>query len=433
MNKDPLKDLFQEAFDKEHIPFDPAAWDQMNLLLNQQVRRRFLWIGFGGMGGFTLLTLLTFLFFTGTSAIYQPRGSAFTVSETPKTPASSSQPFHEPEGSKQTSRPTGSEDATTLTPKSSSSLDIASRPNTQSNIDSTEPNQLLASNTAGSVSAEGTPAANTASVGNNSADALTPPVQTADTTARTTAELPSPWNIPPDVLSSFSSRRDINPINRIVWEGTPNPAGTFESRTLESPPSLRNTSQFYLRVGLSRNFMLNTGQVGGIGYERQLAEHFLVSAELNLTRDHTYFNYTQTRTVHGFDQYNRALRIWASEMIHTELPILLRLRWNRMTLGSGITLGRLWSSQVTEESLDLSEVSTAHKQPVGEQTDMGYVNWSELRALQIALPIDFQYQLDERYGMGVRYQYGLKDAFTITQMTDRLNRLEFYLKISLNP
>lgn len=433
MNKDPLKDLFQEAFDKEHIPFDPAAWDQMNLLLNQQVRRRFLWIGFGGMGGFTLLTLLIFLVFTGTSAIYQPRGSAFTASKASIAPPPTAQPSEALDAAELAPRQTSNERESTQTPTSSSRLDIASTPNTQTNIDATEPKQLLASNTPGSASVEGTPAANTASTSETSVDAFTPHVQTADTTSRSTSELPSPWNIPPVVLSSFSSRRDITPINRIVWEGTPNPAGTFESRTLESPPSLRNTSQFYLRVGLSRNFMLNTGQVGGIGYERQLAEHFLVSAELNLTRDHTYFNYTQTRTVHGFDQYNRALRIWTSEMIHTELPILLRFRWNRMTLGSGITLGRLWSSQVIEETLELNEVSTAHKQPVGEQTDMGYVNWSELRALQIALPIDFQYQLDERYGLGVRYQYGLKDAFTITQMTDRLNRLEFYLKISLNP
>lgn len=430
MTNDPLKDLFQEAFAKEDIPFDPAAWNQMNALLNQQQRRRFLWIGLGGSGGFTLLTILILFFFNENATIYEPRGDAYKGSETSSTAPSTPEPVQSLSPAQQTAEWIENEESETAS-FSGALLNegLTSSTNKASNNDLTESTQSTASNTP-----DATPDQNQSRALASEApeDAAMPPAQTADTTSLTTAELPTPWNIPPDVFSSLFSRRDINPINRIVWQAPADPTGTFEDRTLESPAEPQVPSQFYLRIGLSRNFMLKTGQVGGIGYERQLAEHVLLNAELNLTRDYTYFNYVQQRTDHGFDQYNVALRIWASEMIHAELPLMLRFRWNRLTVGSGFTFGLLWSTEVIEESLETSKLSSAHKQPVGDQTSVGYVNWSAARSPQIAVPIDIQYQLDERYAIGGRFQYGLRDAFGVTQITERLHRIECYLKMNLN-
>ena len=41
MSQDNLKDIFNEAFAAESIPFDNAAWQEMNKLLIAQRRRKF--------------------------------------------------------------------------------------------------------------------------------------------------------------------------------------------------------------------------------------------------------------------------------------------------------------------------------------------------------------------------------------------------------
>ena len=73
MSQDNLKDIFNDAFAAESIPFDNAAWQEMNKLLIAQRRRKLL---FGWLSGSALALAILgglYLFLPNAEAFYIPR------------------------------------------------------------------------------------------------------------------------------------------------------------------------------------------------------------------------------------------------------------------------------------------------------------------------------------------------------------------------
>jgi hypothetical protein len=413
MKKDPLKDLFTETFANEEIVFNHAAWDAMNNLLHRNQRQRFLWIAITSFGSFGAICLMLLVFFQPFNKVYEPRNEAsMRFSSLSIDIENKSLESLNKSNSHVLKR--GGENNTTL-------QYAEQQTDFKSNHQKVKP--VIAESSGDDIIV----------------NPQTVVRQKSDDHNKVSPELmnPSFGELATTLAANYdgmkATRYAINKIDKIEWKPANRTGFNPENRVFTAPLDLSLESTFYIRLGGSKNFMIGTGQIGGLGYQKQIAPHILINAELNIARDYTYFNLVQTRIAYGFDQYRSALRIWANEMIHIENPLLIRFRYNRLSAATGLTLGLIWTSNVIEESLPANEVDPEHKRPVGNQESLGYVNWSEIRALQLALPLDVQYQLDERYFIGTRIQYGLRDAFTITPEMNRLNRFEFYFKMNLNP
>lgn len=408
MKNDPLKDLFNETFANEEIVFNEAAWQAMNGLLNKSHYRRFMWIAISGTFSFGAVCLLVMLLFNSSSKIYQPRKNAFQFSSA----LSAENNISDAKTGTSVPELVSAENiafSTLSTVKNERSEPITK---THSTLSKPEEQSGKTHSETGLKTTEGQA------------------VTTLQTESLPYGQLNS--NPLEDDIAFEEQRIALEKLDKMKTKSWDTAAFSPEARPALPPYLLNYESGFYIRIGASRNFMLGTGQIGGLGYQKQIADHLFLNAEIIAARDYTYFNLIQEQVIYGFDQYNSALRIWASEMIHVESPLLVRFRHNRISGATGLSLGLVWTSKVIEETLLMDDVIAEQKQPIGNQTELGYVNWGELRTLQLALPLDVQYQLDERYFIGTRLQLGLRDAFIITPEMDRLNRFEFYFKMNLN-
>ena len=164
-------------------------------------------------------------------------------------------------------------------------------------------------------------------------------------------------------------------------------------------------------------------------------DNLLFGSELLLVRDFVNLESAVEGRTYGYETYRQAILTQASEMLATELPVFVRYRWNRFSIGGGVTAAYTIGARLTERHYLSSSVS---EQPwtsneLTDEIDVGYVRWKAVKPFRLNATTDLSFQLTDRYYVGSRVSYPLQDIFTSNAVNDRFVRLELYLKMSLKP
>jgi len=430
MSQDNLKDIFNEAFAAESIPFDNAAWQEMNKLLIAQRRRKLFFGWFSG--GTAALALLLGIYFLQLHSVasYMPRENNFSFEEF------TSEHIH-------------------------ADIALAKKSIGQSSSEVKVDDSSVDQNPLNTVASEETPQAqkiekpNAASIKtkesfsrqNEKTPSIAESVETP--TMAVSASFKNEGSIEENISETSPAERltvasmeDIGVPSIVFYETIPSndllelmpilaienntDQIAFEDRTVPNITNKRSLNT-YLNIGFSKSFdrpaasgFSRWGQRGGIGATYQLQNKLLLAAEISIARDMVNYEEVSTRTEYGYEKYVFEQTVRVKEMLLTELPLLIYFRQNRLMVGSGIKLGYLLSSRIEEEN---SQTVTIE--------DVGFANWKDLNSMRVSIPIDVNYQLNSTYFVGCRYHYGLNDVFDRTAFTDRNNRFDLYIKMNL--
>ncbi len=427
MSQDNLKDIFNDAFAAESIPFDNAAWQEMNNLLIAQRRRKLL---FGWLTGSAIALAVLgglYLFLTNAKESYTPRYYNYSFEKFETKPittelaslsavtsesANLSETAHPSLEEKSSSTKTSVVNAQSQKDEVSSAASIKSQPVFTAADEVSEPEPIIKTITAQSES----------KVGTEPKDVLAlESTQSAGVITSSEAE----QAIPTAISLEVKSIDQLKLMPMVTLENNSDPIA-FEDRTIPNLESKKSLNT-YLSIGFSKSFdkpaslgFSRWGQRGGIGATYQLRNNLLLAAELNIARDMVNYEEVSNRTEYGYQKYEFEQTVRVKEMLLTEIPILVYYRQNRLMVGTGIKLGYLLSSRIEEEN---SETVTIK--------DVGFANWKDLNSMRISVPIDVNYQLNQTYFVGCRYHYGLNDVFDRTSIIDRNNRFDLYLKMNL--
>ncbi|MEX2595898.1 MAG: outer membrane beta-barrel protein [Salibacteraceae bacterium] len=409
MNDDELKNLFNKTFAEEHIPFDPGAWPEMEKMLSHKKRRRAFWMWFSGTGTLLVFLAVYSLMSATSQAVYEPRHERFEAQNL-FNQAASQEPIALVEQSQ-----------TTEKLQSSETVNHSQRSNSSSSKDKTVSNNISSGN------ALKTDVKSTVQTEENALDDRK--LSNVQTGSNTQADL---VNI--DGETQLLDQSMVQKMPMLTLEVT-------ETNTIV--PSNEDVAHInepkrpipYVRFGVSRVFdpgllsssAQNFGQIAGIGFDYQLAHHLLISAELNASHDAVNYSYTNQSVYFGYDATQLDLTVNVHKMVYAEIPLLLRYRSNKFTIGGGLNTGLLTALNVVEGSRQ----SGAQLEAKEIEKKQGYVRWDAMPPLLFSLAADAQYQLSERMFIGTRFTFGLNDVWLKTPEIDRKNRLELYLKVPI--
>lgn len=430
MSQDNLKDIFNDAFAAESIPFDNAAWQEMNNMLIAQRRRKLL---FGWLSGSAIALAILgglYLFLPSADESYTPREYNYSFEKFETEPATTelallSVKASESAGLDETARPSVEEQSSVSRPSEVSTLlqkdeepSKASIKTEESFSTENEVSESFAASVDKTMATSTDPENSTESDDIVAVESIQPaPVITASEAEQAISATTA--------LGETQSFDQLELMPMVTLENNTDPIA-FEDRPI---PNLENKKSLntYLNIGFSKSFdkpasagFSNWGQRGGIGATYQLGNNLLLAAELSIARDMVNYEEVSNRTEYGFEKYEFEQTVRVKEMLLTEIPILVYYRQNRLMVGTGIKLGYLLSSRIEEENSQTVIIE-----------DVGFANWKDLNSMRISVPIDVNYQLNRTYFVGCRYHYGLNDVFDRTSFTDRNNRFDIYLKMNL--
>ncbi|MEQ9188811.1 MAG: hypothetical protein RLP15_13840 [Cryomorphaceae bacterium] len=413
MKKDELKDIFDAAFTQEAIPVDVANWDAISAALDQRSRRKAIYYWLMGLG---------LLFLGGISglavwSIAQPPaylpGHVSSFSHLDDLPEGECLPVYNSSSDIQLPTKDADEMAEVAHVAQQESTQGSAFRALQPKSRSGSPNELQKSfpNLTSEHSHEPIlPLSSSSSdqVGSASID---------DSPIATEARIE-------DLLEKMPLRHE-------------HLAAEIKALSTRHPDTIDHERPWvaYIRAGVALNTSSEPGQVGGIGVSAHLLDNLLFGTELLLVRDFVNLESVIDGQTYGYEAYQQSILIQASEILSTELPVFVRYRWNRFSLGGGLSASYVIGARLTERH---SLRSSKTQQPwtsdeLTEVVDVGYVRWKAVNPFRLSATTDLSYQLTERYYVGSRISYPLQDVFTSNTVNDRFIRLEFYLKMSLKP
>lgn len=414
MKKDELKDIFDAAFAQEAIPVDVANWDMLSAALDQRSRRKALYYWLMGLGALFLAAVSSMAVwpFSQPPAYHPDHVSSFSSMD--HLPQGECLPFY------------NSVSHNPLTEGDTKELDKevahSAQPESKHGATFTEPQPTAQ---AGSL-AESQTSIHSSTSQLGLASRLT-------TTSSDSDELDAASVVdsaitnearPKDFLEKIPLRQaHVDPTIMVITE-----------RDIDTMDEKRPW-EAYVRAGVTFGESIAPGQVGGIGISAHIRDNLLFGSELLLVRDFVSLESAMEAQTYGYERYQQAILIQASEILSTELPIFVRYRWNRISIGGGLSASYVIGARLTERhylrSSKTAQPWASHE--LSEELDVGYVRWKAVKPFRLSAATDLSYQLTDRYYVGSRISFPLQDVFTSNAVNDRFIRLELYLKMSLKP
>ncbi|GEM_PF-6013089 len=453
--KDPLKSIFDKAFDQEAIPFDPQGWEQMESMLDAQPSNRagYFWLFSGialvaaGIG----LSMLN----SGLAESYHPRSSFadyatiedVNLSITPNnidpntisvnaptsdTPDPVNAPASSPEAQPQTTATltTASnpiESSTPGTPIHSSAQNSAGRSNPSASATSAAQETINAAAVATTVNPVVPDQQESSPAGQPSLD------QTA-----VAPKMPSniaSQSAPTPVILEEQQKDNLDKMEALGL-GSENDARDVVTTDPEPETKARPALRPYARFGFVKTAETKDlrafdgwGQTAGVGIEWRAAPHFLISTDVNLYREQVRYTLDANSEQYGFFRTQESSQVNVTEIVSAEVPLMLHYRWNRWNIGTGVSAQFILSSRISETYETSSTASDFT--PTNEETFDGYARWSEMTPLNINVPVQVMYRFSDNYYIGGRYRYGFNDLFRLNGVTDRKTGFEIFIRMNL--
>lgn len=424
---DPLKSIFDKSFANEHIQFDPAGWDQMESMLDAQPKKRtgFLWL-FGGLS--VIAGVILFALLNQGPEIYIPRTASVDYSEIPVNKLDMPSPaVSEASSNVNVDSKASNASANQINHANSSNSELTPSNGSEGiEIAVNEPNQLnentIAEREEIPSETESSDTSGEIDINSDGNESQSLPVIAA------ASESESIKNAP---------RIDLNTMDLIYPEFSQE-ADVLDRSSDENQVQKRTRIMPYLRAGITNNSFSGDpgafdafGQLAGFGVEYQLMPHFLITSEINLYREQTNLAFTQQFTQHSYYELTQSQVFEVSELLSSELPIMLHYRMNRWRFATGFSLQYFISSKINETIVTESEAVDFTANEETRYDD--FARWDQLSTFSFNIPIEVNYQLNDRYFIGARYRQGLNDLFMINSRVDRKSALEFYIRMNLRP
>ncbi len=464
-SNDNLKNMFDEAFAAEQIPFDMGAWNQMETLLNQKGAGIGFWVWFPG--ALIIGALGSWFAFSNTQGeMYNPRLASIEMetlgllnscnqidalyngsTEPTAFNIASLDPIDNDESTYKladsqnatTSNKNGNSGApnTSVTRASQATQETGpaianSSKNTRTNgvlpIPNVVPNQTEPSTTGGLESTNSNPGIDDeSSITDNTSNIQADSNDDSNLGDMVATDLEDPAEEVNEVRASMafmpilplSDRRANDPINAA-------PESEFASRNSFAP-------SFYIRGGVNKTFSGSLkqypgiGQFVGIGYMRQLKPHLFLNGELNgaLLRISDTAQIAGVQS-YGFQQFENEYLVSTTEVIRLNASLLAHYRMKRLYLGAGIKpwmLGALKNS--TDHLVGKEDLMVSYDE------SEGYFQWDRYRRFGASALIDAQYQITNDAFFGLRGAYGLTNNLNIDYRALRLLEIQAYLKLNI--
>jgi hypothetical protein len=443
-SSDNLKNMFDEAFAAEQIPFNMGAWNQMETLLNQKGAKIGFWIWFPGV--LLIGALGSWFAFSNTQGeLYNPRLASIEMESMGLVPScdniddvsysgktySSAIASIEPADSK---RNTSSLGSTIDSPKSSIGAASNSPEKNNNNTTKSSPAITSAVPSQNTTSTAGTSIASNAGTDSGVLQSIV--VDNSSSTEDATenrGDLGIANTDSKEMIRDtfkFHGSLDYMPILPLSQQNTNDPVKHSDAEFVSNNSFIPS---FYVRAGVNKSFSGSLqqypgiGQFAGIGYMHQIKPHLFINGELNggllRVNDTAQIEGVQA---YGFQQFENEYLASTTELVRFNASVLAHYRIKRLYVGAGIQpwmLGALKNS--TDHLVGKNDLMISY-----DESD-GYFQWDRYSRFGASALLDAQYQITNDVFFGIRGAYDLTNNLNIEYRALRLLEIQAYLKLNL--